>query len=60
MLKVGLGVIVGGILILLLCLGCCCLSLVFMSGTPEFREGYCESYLEEAGTFKSEPFGWCR
>ena len=49
----------GAVIAVLLCCICCCVAFFAMASTDDFKDGYCESYLEEQGSFRDEPFGLC-
>lgn len=50
---------VGGIVVgIIVCCVVCCFATLLLTTTDSFREGYCESYLED-NSLEDEPFGWC-
>lgn len=53
------GVLIGVVALFLLCCCACAGLFAWMTTTPEFKNSYCESWLEDNADFDDEPFGWC-
>lgn len=49
----------GAVIAVMLCCICCCGLFFALASSDNFKESYCEAYIEEQGSLRDEPFGWC-